>query len=93
MLYFQQNQAEIQECAMDLTISLPNHVSDEARRLADEMGISVDQLFVLALSQFLSDYRAESVTEALDELYAQEPSALDPALLAHQITSIGREEG
>jgi hypothetical protein len=77
---------------MDLTISLPNHVSEKARKLADELGISVDQLFALAINHLASDFGAEWVTESLDAVYAHEPSAMDPALVKLQSASIGREE-
>ena len=77
---------------MDLTISVPEHVSEEARKIANEMDISLDQLFTLAFYHYLSTYRGELLTEVLDAVYKDEPSGIDPALLKMQSASLGSEE-
>lgn len=76
---------------MDLTISLPEQLSEKAHRLADEMGITVDELFALAIDRLVSDFGAELVKESLDAVYAHQPSGLDPALAIAQSASITRE--
>ncbi len=77
---------------MDLTISVPEKVSEEARKIATEMDISVDQLFTLAFYHYLSAYRGELLTNLLDAVYQHEPSTLDPALLKLQSASLGSAE-
>ena len=77
---------------MDLTISVPQEVSEEARKVADEMSVSLEQLFTLALYQYLSAYRGELLTEVLDTIYARERSAIDPVLARMQIASLERED-
>ena len=77
---------------MDLTISLPEHVSEEAQKIADEMEISLNELLALALRRYLGRYRGELITEALNAVYELEPSALDPTILRLQSASIGSDE-
>lgn len=77
---------------MDLTISVPENVSEEAKKIAIEMNISVDQLFTLAFYHYLSAYRGDLLTNLLDSVYQNEPSTLDPALLKLQSASLGPAE-
>ena len=77
---------------MDLTISLPTHVSEQAHKLAADLGLSLDQLMALALNRLLSDGGAEWVTATLEAVYAHEPSTLDPALGRLQSAALGRAE-
>jgi hypothetical protein len=77
---------------MDLIISIPEHMSEEAKKIADEMNISLDQLFTLAFYHYLSAYHGELLTEILDTVYKGEPSTIDPALLKLQSASLGSEE-
>lgn len=77
---------------MDLTISIPEQMSAEAKKIANEMNISLDQLFMLAFYHYLSAYHGEFLTEILDTVYKVEPSTIDPALLKLQSASLGSED-
>ena len=77
---------------MDLTISVPENVSEEAKKMAGEMSISLDQLFTLAFYHYLSAYRGELLTNLLDAVYKNDPAPLDPALLKMQSASLGAKE-
>jgi hypothetical protein len=77
---------------MDLTISIPEQMSEEAKKIANEMNISLDQLFMLAFYHYLSAYHGELLTEILDTVYKDEPSTIDPALLKLQSVSLGSED-
>jgi antitoxin component of RelBE/YafQ-DinJ toxin-antitoxin module len=77
---------------MDLTISLPAEVSEKARKLADEMGLSIDQFLTLVIRHYVNDHPAEMITETLDAVYENELSAMDPLLSKLQSISIAREE-
>ena len=93
MLYFHLYEDKaVLEMTMDFKISLPNEVSEEAQRIADEMQISLDELFTLALAHYLTHQQGEHVTKALDALYATEASALDPGLKRLQTISIRDEQ-
>jgi hypothetical protein len=71
---------------------LPDDVAEKVQQLAAEMGISVDQCLALAVHRYVTDDRAETVTEALNEVYAHEPSSMEPALARLQAASISREQ-
>lgn len=73
---------------MDLTISIPEHVSEAAKKIADEMNISLDQLFTLASYRYLSAYHGELLTQILATFYKDEPSTIEPALLKLQSASL-----
>lgn len=92
MLYSAKSWGEMPESDMDLTISVPENVSEQARKIASEMDISVDQLFTLAFYHYLSAYRGELLTSLLDSVYENEPSTIDPALLKLQSASLGSSE-
>ena len=77
---------------MDLTISIPENVSEEAKKIASEMDISLDQLFTLAFYHYLSAHRGELLTKLLDAVYQDTPAPLDPAWLKLQSASLGSEE-
>jgi hypothetical protein len=55
------------------------------------MGLSADQFLALAIHRYVTDFGAEVVTGALDEVYAHEPSSLDPMLVKLQAASMGQE--
>jgi len=71
--------------------ALPNHVSEQAHKLAADLGLSLDQLIALALNRLLNDSGAEVVTATLEAVYAHEPSTLDPGLGRLQSAALGRE--
>jgi hypothetical protein len=75
-----------------VTISIPEHVSEEAKKIAGEMNIPLDRLFTLAFYHYLSAYHGELLTEILDTVYTDEPSTIDPALLKLQSVSLGSKE-
>lgn len=56
------------------------------------MRLSRSQLYSEALRAYLDLHRDELVTEALDRVYAEGESAVDPALSAMQLRSLPRED-
>ena len=77
---------------MDLTISLPEDVSEKAQKLADELGVSMDQFLALAIRRYVNDQGKEMVTETLDAVYQDQPSSMVPIIAKLQSASIPREE-
>jgi hypothetical protein len=77
---------------MDLVIPLPPKASEEARRLADEMDVSLAELFVIAFYQYWGSYKRENITAALDEIYEHEESSLDPQLRKLQSDSLDSDK-
>jgi hypothetical protein len=76
---------------MKTEISVPNPILEAAERLAQELGMSLSEFYVAALTAYMATYQNGDITKRLDEIYAKEDSTLEPGLLAIQIASIGEE--
>lgn len=77
---------------MKTAISLPDPVFDEAEELAGRLGMSRSQLYATAVKEFVRSHRSEEVTEALNRVYDEETSELDPAISALQAASLPDDE-
>ena len=77
---------------MALHISLPAPLSEEARRVAHRLGISLDELLAAALTAYLASHQIDDVTEALNRVYETESSAIDPVFQKMQFSSIKDEQ-
>jgi predicted transcriptional regulator len=73
---------------MDVSVSLPDEVARRAEELADELGVSRDELYAAAITRFVNGRHAEEITERLDEVYAEADSDLDDALKRLQAASL-----
>ncbi len=78
---------------MKVAISLPDDVFRTADRFARERKLSRNALFTRAVEEFLATHRQEGVTERLNQVYQDEGSHLDPALVRLQSTSLPKEQG
>jgi metal-responsive CopG/Arc/MetJ family transcriptional regulator len=76
---------------MKTAISLPDELFAAADALAGRLGVSRSELYSTAVAEYLARHTPDEVTARLDEVYAREPSALDPALRRVQRRSIGPE--
>lgn len=76
---------------MDLTVTIPPQITEEAEKVAQEMGMSLDELFTQAITLYLSLQAGDFITEELDALY-EEDSHIDPALLKAQSKALGIEK-
>ena len=74
---------------MKTDIFIPNPVFETTRQLAKKMDMSLSELYTAALSTYVANHQGEDVTEKLNEIYKEEPSGLDTALVALQVASIG----
>jgi antitoxin MazE6 len=77
---------------MKTAISIPDRIFDAAERLAKRLGISRSELYARAVARFVDEHRGDKVTEALDRMYAQLDSSLDPGLARLQSTSLSDDE-
>jgi hypothetical protein len=77
---------------MKTAISLPDPLFSAAEQFANKKGWSRSQLYAHALEFYLQSQQADVITASLNEVYASEPSALDPALAAAQIQSLPKED-
>lgn len=77
---------------MKTAISIPDSIFQQAEQAARRLGVSRSELYATALRRYLESHRGQAVTEALDELYASEESAVDSSLARMQLASLPREE-
>jgi len=77
---------------MKTAVSLPDKTFEAADSLATRLGISRSELYATAIESYLQRYRDEEITEALNRVYAEEDSSLDPGIAAMQWSSIPRDE-
>jgi hypothetical protein len=69
-------------------IAVPSPILEAAERLAQELGMSLSELCVAALTAYMASYQNGGITERLDEVYVREESALEPGMVAIQIASM-----
>lgn len=77
---------------MKSDISIPNPVFHAAQNLAKKMGVSLSELYTAALNAYVSEHDKENITESLDQIYANEPSALESELVQMQVVSLNGEQ-
>jgi metal-responsive CopG/Arc/MetJ family transcriptional regulator len=53
--------------------------------------MSRSELYATAIQEYLKAHRNEGVTEALNQVYREEPSSLDPVISAIQAASLSRD--
>jgi len=77
---------------MKQDISIPNPIFQAAEDLAKKMGVSLSELYTAALNAYVAEHQKENITETLDQIYADEPSTLEPELVKMQVVSLEGEE-
>jgi len=77
---------------MKTAVSLPDKTFEAADSLAKRLGMSRSQLYATAIEDYLHRFRGEEITEALNRVYAEEDSSLDPAIAAMQRSSLPRDK-
>jgi metal-responsive CopG/Arc/MetJ family transcriptional regulator len=77
---------------MKTAISIPDPLFQAAEQYAQEKGLSRSELYARAIQHYLQAYRYYGTTEALNNVYAQEPSTLDPGLVAAQSHVLSKED-
>ncbi len=77
---------------MKTAISIPDQTFDAAEQLVKRLGISRSELYAKAISSYLKEHRNDSVTEALNEIYADKKSSLDEAAQHLQFTSLSKDK-
>ena len=73
-------------------LAIPAEIWNAAQQLAGKLGLSANELFATALSDFIRRYGEIDVTAELDKVYADTDSALDPVLGAMQLKALPKEE-
>ena len=77
---------------MKTAISIPDEVFNKAEEVAQNLGISIDELYTQAISDFIKSHLSNGVTDKLNQIYSQQDSYLDPIIAKMQFQSIEKEE-
>jgi hypothetical protein len=65
---------------MKTAISIPDPIFQAAEEAAARLSMSRSQLYTQAVAAFVELHAPAHVTEQLDQVYSENPSALDPVL-------------
>lgn len=79
---------------MNTAISLPDSIFEEAEALAQQLGISRNELYTEALKAYLRKHNREQTLLKLDEVYAEaeESSDVEPVIAMMQFMSLPHED-
>ena len=78
--------------SMRIAISLPESLFHAADSFAKRKGMSRSELFRAAMTDYLEAHTHDQVREALDAIYAEQPSQLDEELMRMQVISLPKED-
>jgi len=76
---------------MKTAVSVPDELYQAGERFAHRLGLSRSGLYARALQEFLARHDDDEITRRLDEIYAHEPSAVDPAISRLAARSLPKE--
>ena len=77
---------------MKTAISLPDQLYRKAEVAAKRLRISRSQLYATALADYLDQHESRHITDALDEIYAQESATVDELLNQMQLASLPKDK-
>jgi metal-responsive CopG/Arc/MetJ family transcriptional regulator len=77
---------------MKTAISLPDSLFQAADQFAKQRGVSRSELYATAIEEYLQAHRDEAITQALNRVYGEDDSSLDPALAALQAAALPRDD-
>jgi len=78
--------------AMKTAISIPDPLFQAAERAAKRRKISRSRFYSMAVDAYLKSQQPGSIKKALDAVYANEDSTLNPVLDHLQSEALGRED-
>lgn len=77
---------------MKTAVSIPDHVYQNAEKLAERLGKSRSQLYAQAIAAYIATHQKEGITEKLNDVYANNASHLDREVHKMQVMSMPKEE-
>jgi metal-responsive CopG/Arc/MetJ family transcriptional regulator len=75
-----------------VAVSIPDDLFDEADTAAHRQGLSRSRLYAEALRRYLAERAAPSVTDLLNEVYADCDSSLESGLKELQVRALRRDD-
>jgi hypothetical protein len=76
---------------MKTAVSIPDPIFDAAEELAGRLGIRRSKLYARAMAEYVARHR-DDVTEALNRVYGEHSSRLDPVIEAMQFLSLPKDD-
>jgi len=73
-------------------ISIPNPIFTAAEELSKQLEVSRSELYSRAIAAYIGEHHQENVTDALNEVYAEETSDLDSVIQQLQFASLPEDE-
>ena len=73
---------------MKTAISIPDQTFSRAEQFAKQRHMTRSALFATAVDEYIRQHREDDVTQRLNEVYAEEGSALDPVVARLQSLSL-----
>ncbi len=84
--------AAMENTVVEISVALPTDLFQQAEELARKLGVSRNELYRRALSRLLAAYHETELTRQLNEIYDQEDSSLDPAVMQMQMKALKPED-
>ena len=76
---------------MKADIFIPNPLYETSKKLAQQLGMSLSDFFLTALTTYIEQNQQGNITEQLNQVYETEPSPLDSNIITLQLASLERE--
>lgn len=76
---------------MKADISIPKPLYEASTKLAQQLDISLSEVFLAALTDYIDHYQREDVTVQLNQVDETEDSMPEPGLAHLQTVSLGQE--
>lgn len=77
---------------MKTAISIPDPIFQAGETLAKNLNLSRSELYTKALQTFIAAHDAQHITDALNEVYNEHSSSLEPGIASLQLASLPRED-
>lgn len=77
---------------MKTAISIPDPIFISAENLAERLGMSRSELYANAVNKFIHEHKRDKIVDALNKVYNEDVSSLDPKLNEMQFSSLEDEQ-
>lgn len=77
---------------MKTAVSIPDPIFQAGEAISKQLGLSRSELYTRALQAFIAAHNKQHITEALNQVYSERSSSLDPVVVQLQTASLPRED-